>query len=66
MKKIKLSEWAKRQGLTYKTAWNHVKRGLLNERVEINEAGSIFIIETEDKSQEIFSMIKDIHSKICG
>ena len=39
---IKLSEYAKRLGITYKTAWNRYKKGLLNTRLD--ETGHVYVI----------------------
>lgn len=42
---MKLSEWAKKKGVTYRTAWQWFKDGKINSDVEITESGSIFINE---------------------
>lgn len=43
--KMKLSEWAKLQGVTYKTAWRWVKAGKMpkNVRVEVMPTGTILV-----------------------
>ncbi len=40
---MKLSEWAKTQGICYKTAWNWFKLGKLPVPVEVSPSGSIFV-----------------------
>lgn len=45
MNKIKLSEWAKKNGVTYRTAWNHFKAGKLKDKTEITETGAIYVLE---------------------
>jgi predicted site-specific integrase-resolvase len=40
---MKLSEWAKTQGVCYKTAWNWFKLGKLPVKAEVSPSGSIFI-----------------------
>lgn len=42
---IKLSKWAKLQGITYRTAWNWVKSGKMPEEIKITPSGSIFVIQ---------------------
>ncbi len=62
--KIKLSQWAKQNGLSYRTAWNHFQRGLI-KGATANEAGSIFIDEPDgDKVAEILEIVKEIREKI--
>lgn len=46
--KIKLSEWAKKNCVCYRTAWNYFKNGKFDGSSEISETGSIYIIEKEE------------------
>jgi len=39
---MKLSQWAKKQGLTYKTAWNYFKAGKLHGAYKL-ESGTIIV-----------------------
>jgi len=50
--KIKLSEWAKRNAVCYKTAWRYFKEGKFAGKSEVNEAGSIFILEEPENLEE--------------
>lgn len=50
--KIKLSEWARRNSVSYKTAWNYYKQGKFLGKSEVNDAGSIFILEESDGLEE--------------
>lgn len=47
--KMKLSEWAKSQGITYKTAWRWVKAGKMPKGVKIHimPTGTILIEEVK-------------------
>ncbi len=47
MKTMKLSQYAKENSVTYRTAWNRAKRGLLNTTQD--SLGNILIIIEEDK-----------------
>lgn len=44
---MKLSKWAEKQGITYKTAWNWVKKGKMpkNVKVKIMPTGTILVEE---------------------
>ncbi len=44
---IKLSQWAKKQGVTYKTAWKWVKSGKMPENIKVHTmpTGTILIEE---------------------
>lgn len=46
---IKLSQWAKKQGVTYKTAWRWVKNNTMpeNVKVKVMPTGTILIEEKE-------------------
>lgn len=56
MKRIKLSQWAKQQGVCYRTAWNWINENKLPVKFEKTPSGSFFIIEDEC-SQSIESCI---------
>lgn len=47
---MKLSEWAKKTGITYKTAWLWVKNGKMpsNVKVQIMPTGTILVEETQN------------------
>jgi predicted site-specific integrase-resolvase len=47
MVKIKLSEWAKKNAVCYRTAWNYFKKGKFDKNSEISDSGSIFILDNE-------------------
>lgn len=47
MSKIKLSEWAKKNAVCYRTAWNYFKKGKFDKNSEISDSGSIFILDNE-------------------
>lgn len=42
---MKLSVWAKEKGITYRTAWNMYKKGLLNDIITLLPTGTIIINE---------------------
>ena len=56
MEKLKLSEWAKRHDVCYKTAYNYFKQGRF-EKTEVNSKGSIWVFEEKVKKslEEIIS-----------
>lgn len=49
MSKIKLSDWAKSNGKTYREAWNMASKGEFPGEIERNSKGSIFIIQPDEK-----------------
>ena len=46
MKKVKLSTYAKSNDISYRTAWNYHKNGIIP--TEVNERGSIFVLISEN------------------
>lgn len=64
MEKIKLSQWAKNNGVCYRTAWNYFKEGRFEGKSEVSDKGSIFVFEEEvkDKSLEIKEVSEQILS----
>lgn len=50
---MKLSEWAKQQGLTYKGAWKMFRAGKLPLRAEQLPTGTIIVHPTETKQQGV-------------
>jgi predicted site-specific integrase-resolvase len=46
---MKLSEWAKLQGISYKTAWCWFKDGKLPVPVEQTPTGTILVKESDSK-----------------
>jgi len=64
MKYIKLSDYAKNMSITYRTAWNHYKRGLIDGAFK-DKLGNIFIpkqIET-DKTVAIYCRVSSSEMK---
>jgi hypothetical protein len=59
MEKIKLSEWAKSNGKTYKQAWELVDSGEFPAKIEKNKAGSIFVLQ-ESKASKTTAKVNDI------
>lgn len=47
MRKIKLSQWAKQQGICYRTAWNWINENRFPCKIEKTPSGSFFVIEDE-------------------
>lgn len=50
---MKLSEWAKKQGISYHTAWRWFKEGKLPVRAEQTPSSTILVYETESDSNEV-------------
>lgn len=48
MKKIKLSQFAKDNNITYKTAYSWVVNNLMPNKIEYSPSGSIFVVIEED------------------
>jgi len=46
---MKLSDWAKKQGIGYKTAWNMYKKGLLKNTIQLPTGTIIINEEAENK-----------------
>lgn len=53
MKKVKISEYAKLQGVGYRTVWNWIKKGKL-KNYEVSHTGRIYIFldEVQEKSSQ--------------
>lgn len=49
MEYIKLSEYAKRYGVTYRTAWKWYNEGKIKEETKVLPSGSIFVKISDDK-----------------
>ncbi|KWX06720.1 integrase [Hydrogenibacillus schlegelii] len=49
---MKLSEWARKRGITYKTAWRWVKEGKMPVPFEITPSGTILVHEPEAPSSD--------------
>lgn len=47
---IKLSAWAKQNGVCYKTAWNWVKNGTFPHKIFVSKTNSIFVIEETESN----------------
>ena len=50
---MKLSEWAKRQGISYRTAWRWVRQGKMPVSFEQTATGTILVRETETPATEV-------------
>lgn len=48
---MKLSEWARRQGISYKTAWRWIRQGKMPVPFEQTPTGTILVKEPESASQ---------------
>jgi putative resolvase len=48
---MKLSEWAKKNSITYRTAWNHFKAGKIPGAYKI-ESGTIVVPESSEKDEK--------------
>lgn len=46
---MKLSEWAKRNGISYKTAWRWIKQGRFPVPYEQTPSGTILVRDTHDE-----------------
>jgi putative resolvase len=47
--RMKLSEWAKRNGISYKTAWRWIKQGKFPVPYEQTPSGTILVRDTHDE-----------------
>jgi hypothetical protein len=61
MKKIKLSEYCKINGITYRTGWNHFKAGKFGDKGTTNSKGGMFI-EVEEITDK--SLVSDLQAAI--
>ena len=50
---MKLSTWAKKQGISYKTAWRWFKRGVLPVTAEQTATGTILVKEPSNHSTDV-------------
>lgn len=50
---MKLSEWARKQGITYKTAWKWFQAGTLPVRAEQMATGTIIVYPVEDAAVKV-------------
>ena len=48
---MKLSKWAKQQGVSYRTAWRHFKNGKIKGAYQL-ESGTIIVPETKKEQKE--------------
>ena len=55
MSKTKLSQWAKKQGVCYRTAWNWVTENKFPGKIEKTPSGSFFVIENEGNNEDIIT-----------
>lgn len=62
---MKLSEWAKKQGISYKTAWRWVKAGTLPVPYEQTKTGTILIHEpkSQDNAVAIYARVSSTDQK---
>jgi putative resolvase len=56
---IKLSKWAKQQGISYSTAWRHWKRGLIKGAIQL-DTGTIMVEEAISDAENKLRRIKEI------
>jgi predicted site-specific integrase-resolvase len=56
---MKLSDYAKEKGITYRTAYNHFKQGLIPEASQL-ENGTIYISNNFKEDEDIWINISDI------
>jgi len=59
---MKLSEWAKKRGITYKTAWRWVREGKMPVPFEITPTGTILVHEPEEKKEGITALYARVSS----
>ncbi|MBE3593750.1 MAG: IS607 family transposase [Candidatus Carbobacillus altaicus] len=59
---MKLSEWAKKRGITYKTAWRWVKEGKMPVPFEITPTGTILVHEPETSKEGIVALYARVSS----
>jgi hypothetical protein len=57
---MKLSEYAKKNNITYKTAWKHFKLGKIPNSRQL-ETGTVVIDEDEDNYKNILEELKKIN-----
>lgn len=48
---MKLSVWAKKQGITYRTAWNWFKKGNLPVKAVQMKTGTIIVYDNTSESK---------------
>lgn len=64
----KLSDYAKKSGISYRTAYNHFKKGLIPNAIQ-KENGSIYIHEILKKDQDLWlnvtEFLKNKGYEIC-
>jgi len=56
---LKLSDYAKEKGMSYRTAYNHFKQGLIPEAFQL-ENGTIYIDNNFKEDEDIWINISDI------
>ncbi|MBT9260371.1 MAG: IS607 family transposase [Clostridiales bacterium] len=59
---MKLSEWAKKRGITYKTAWRWVKEGKMPVPFEITPSGTILVHEPEAPKKGLVALYARVSS----
>jgi putative resolvase len=52
---MKRSEWARKQGISYQTAWRWVRQGKMPVPLEQTPTGTILVKEPETTSQAVAS-----------
>ena len=60
---MKLSDWAKKQGITYKTAWNWYRAGKLPVRAEQMPTGTIIVHEEEPAGEKAVFIYTRVSSR---
>lgn len=63
---IKLSTWAKRNNVHYRTAWRWVRNGTFPQKTFISETGSIFVVDEEPNTMECFDDSTVIYCRVSN
>ncbi len=58
---MKLSKWAKKQGLTYKTAWNMFNKKLIPNSRQL-ESGTIVVDEDQEREDKLEKVLLEVIS----
>ncbi|WP_237699922.1 recombinase family protein [Alicyclobacillus acidocaldarius] len=59
---IKLSDWARKNGITYKTAWRWVKEGRMPVPFEQTPSGTILVHEPEPSTENAVALYARVSS----
>ena len=53
---MKLSEWAKKQGITYRTAWGHFNKGLIPNAYQL-PTGTVVVPDEQTESKDDYTVV---------